>query len=114
MKAPLTCVLLMVVVVGCSPSSTQNLQQRTADATATAKRDAGAIARGVAEGLKRKGPVNINSASEPDLEKLPGMTPRLANSVIAKRPYGATNDLVRKHVLTTPQYNRIKNQIVAE
>lgn len=115
MKKPLVCLLLLIgAVVGCSPSNTQNLQQRTADATAAAKRDAGAIARGVAEGLKRNGPVNINSASQSDLEKLPGMTPQLANSVISKRPYTTTKDLVRKHALSTTEYNRIKNQIVTE
>ena len=106
--------LLIGVIVGCSPSNTQNLQQRTADATAAAKRDAGAIARGVAEGLKRKGPLNINTASQADLEKLPGMTPQLANSVVAKRPYSAPKDLVRKHALSTTEYSRIKNQIVTQ
>ena len=114
MKVPLISVLLIGVVAGCSPSNTQNLQQRTADATAAAKRDAGAIARGVAEGLKRNGPVNINSASEADLQKLPGMTPQLVNSVIAKRPYSTPKDLVRKHAVTPAEYDRIKNQIVAQ
>lgn len=114
MKTVLISIVLTGALAGCSPSNTQNLQERTADATAAAKRDAGAIARGVSEGLKRKGPVNINSASEADLEKLPGMTPQIAGAVIAKRPYSQTKDLVRKHAMTTAEYNRIKGQIVAE
>lgn len=101
-------------MAGCSPSSTQSLQERTADATAAAKRDAGAVARGVAQGLARKGPLNINTASESDLKKLPGVTPELASAMIAHRPYSATHDLVRKRVMTAPQYNRIKAQIVAQ
>lgn len=106
--------VLIGALAGCSPSNTQNLQERTADATAAAKRDAGAIARGVSEGLKRKGPVNINNASEADMEKLPGVTPQIAGAVIAKRPYTQTKDLVRKHTMTTAEYDRIKGQIVAE
>jgi DNA uptake protein ComE-like DNA-binding protein len=107
-------IVIAGALVGCSPSNTQTLQERTADATAAAKRNAGAVARGVAEGLKRKGPVNINTASEADLEKLPGMTPQLAGAVIAKRPYSTTKELVRKHAMTAAEYNRVKGQIVAQ
>jgi len=114
MKTVLISIVLTGALAGCSPSNTQNLQERTADATAAAKRDAGAIARGVSEGLKRKGPLNINTATEADLEKLPGVTPQIAGSVIAKRPYSQTKDLIRKHAMTTAEYNRIKGQIVAE
>jgi DNA uptake protein ComE-like DNA-binding protein len=110
----LASVLLSGLLVGCSPNNTQSLQEHTADATAAAKRNAGAIARGVAEGLKRKGPVNINTASQADLERLPGVTPLVAGAVIAKRPYSATKDLVRKHAMTATQYSRIKRQIVTE
>jgi DNA uptake protein ComE-like DNA-binding protein len=114
MKRVLFSALLAGALVGCSPSNTQSLQEHTADATAAAKRDAGAIARGVAEGLKRKGPVNINTASDADLEKLPGVTPQIAGAIMEKRPYGATRDLVRKHAMTAAQYSRVKAQIVAQ
>lgn len=114
MRMLLILIVVAGAVVGCSPNNTQTLQERTADATAAAKRDAGAVARGVAEGLKRKGPVNINTASEADLEKLPGVTPQLAGAVLAKRPYSTTKDLVRKHAMTAAEYNRIKGQIVTE
>ena len=106
--------LLACGLAGCSPSNTQSLQERTADATAAAKRDAGAIARGVTEGLKRKGPLNINSANESDLGRLPGVTPEMATSIVAHRPYATTRDLVRKRVMKAAQYNRVKAQIVAQ
>jgi DNA uptake protein ComE-like DNA-binding protein len=105
---------ILVVAGGCSASNTQSLQEHTADATAAAKRDAGAIARGVAEGLKRKGPVNINTASDAELTKLPGVTPQMAGAIVAKRPYATTKDLVRKRVMPTAEYNRVKGQIVAQ
>ena len=106
--------LLACGLAGCSPNNTQSLQEHTADATAAAKRDAGAIARGVAEGLKRKGPVNIDSASVTELEKLPGVTSEMASAIVAHRPYATTRDLVRKRVMTAAQYNRLKAQIVAQ
>ena len=105
---------LLLFLSGCGPSNTQSLEQHTADATAAAKRDAGAIARGVKEGLTRKGPLNINTASEKDLAALPGVTPQMASLIVAKRPYGSTKELVRKRVVPSAEYARIKNQIVAQ
>ena len=114
MKMLLILALGTITLTGCSPSNTQTLQDRTADATAAAKRDAGAIARGVTEGLKRKGPLNINTASDADLEKLPGVTPAVASAIVARRPYTTTKELVKKRAVTTAEYDRIKGQIVAE
>lgn len=114
MNRILSAAAMLVVACGCSASNTQSLQEHTADATAAAKRDAGAIARGVAEGLARKGPVNINTASDGELAKLPGVTPQMAGAIVAKRPYATTKDLVRKRVMPAAEYDRVKGQIVAQ
>ena len=102
---------LLLLVTGCSPNSTESLQRRTADATAAAKRDAGAIARGVAEGLKRKGPLNLNEASATELQTLPGVTSEMAGKIVEHRPYSSTHDLVRRRILSTAEYDRVKNQL---
>jgi hypothetical protein len=103
------CTLLLS---GCVDSNnTRSLQQHTADATAAAKRDAGAIARGVVEGLARKGPTDINTAAAQDLGKLPGVTAAEAQAIIAGRPYENTSQLVKKHILSKAQYNNIRAQI---
>lgn len=103
------CALLLA---GCFDSNnTHSLQQHTADATAAAKRSAGAIARGVVEGLTRKGPVDINKASEKDLVQLASVTPAQAQAIIAGRPYDNTSQLVKRHVLTRTQYEKIRAQI---
>ena len=104
----------MVVLAGCTASGTQSLQEQTANATAAAKRDAVAITKGVAEGLVRKGPVNINTASEKSVEGLPGMTPEGARAVLAARPYHSTQDLLRKHVVSREEFDRIKPRIVTQ
>ncbi len=104
-----------MLLTGCfAPRDTTSLQQHTADATAAAKRNAAAIARGVAEGLTRKGPLNLNTATDKQLATLRGITPDLAMAIVAGRPYRSTRDLVRKHVLTNPQFDKVKNQIVVE
>ncbi|MEG9434912.1 helix-hairpin-helix domain-containing protein [Edaphobacter sp. HDX4] len=103
--------MLVVLLAGCSPSHTDSLERHTADATAAAKRSAGAIARGVAEGLVRKGPVDINSASASELGRLPGVTSEQAGKIIEHRPYKSTRDLVRRHVLSKDEFDRVKSQI---
>ncbi|MEO8735815.1 MAG: helix-hairpin-helix domain-containing protein [Edaphobacter sp.] len=102
---------LLFSLAGCSPNNTDSLQQHTADATAAAKRDAGAIARGVAEGLTRKGPLDINEASATQLQKLPGVTPELAGKIVEHRPYTSTRDLVRRRILSKEEFDRVKSRI---
>jgi DNA uptake protein ComE-like DNA-binding protein len=105
----------LLFLSGCfSPGNTDSIQQHTADATAAAKRDAGAIARGVAEGLARKGPLNINTASATQLTTLPGVTPEMASAIVANRPYNATRDLVHKRVMPSSEFDRVKNQIAVQ
>jgi DNA uptake protein ComE-like DNA-binding protein len=43
--------------------------------------------------------VNINSATQRELETLPGIGPAGAQSIIAHRPYQSVDDLIDKNVL---------------
>lgn len=54
------------------------------------------------------------SASDKDLAKLPGVTPNMATAIIAKRPYVATHDLVRKRVMSAAEFDKIKNLILVK
>ena len=106
------CVLtLSGCLSGCFSNNPDALKEHTADATAAAKRATGQIAQGVVQGLFRRGPMDVNEASQKDLAKLPGMTPALAKAVIAGRPYANPQDLVSRQILTRAQYNRIKAQL---
>jgi len=112
MKAGQTLLVCTLLLSGCFDSNnTRSLQQHTADATAAAKRDGAAIARGVVEGLTRKGPTDINTASAQDLEKLPDVTAADAQAIIAGRPYENTSQLVKRHILSKAHYNKIRAQI---
>lgn len=113
MLRPLLVPAFLLLLTGCfAPRDTSSLQQHTADATAAAKRNVTAIARGVAEGLTRKGPLDLNQATPEQLATLPGITPQLSSAIVAGRPYRATNDLVRKRILTKDQFNAVKNRIL--
>jgi DNA uptake protein ComE-like DNA-binding protein len=106
--------VVILLLSGCYSNNPDALREHTADATAVAKRDAGAIAKGIVEGLARKGPTDINSASSRDLQKLPGITPEQAEAIIGGRPYDNSSQLVRKHILSQAEYTRIRDQIVVK
>lgn len=55
--------------------------------------------------------ININSASQIDLESLPGIGPKTAIKIIANRPYSALADLVSKNVISFKLFDQIKKQI---
>lgn len=112
MKAHLALSVCALLLTGCyNSNNTRSLQEHTADATAATKRTAGAIARGVVEGLTRKGPLDINKVSEKDLAQLPSVTPAQAQAIVAGRPYDNTAQLVKRHILTKAQYEKIRAQI---
>lgn len=112
MRSPLLLPILAASLLGCSsPGNTDTLQQHTADATAAAKRDAGAIAKGVVEGLRRKGPLDLNTASEDQLSRLPGLTSTSAAAIVAGRPYTDLTQLVRRRILSKADFERIRSQI---
>jgi competence protein ComEA len=89
------------------------IRQRTADATATMKRDAKAVAEGVKEGLGREKTININKASREDLLTLPGLTDRQADRIVADRPFTNAHDLVARHVMSDAQYDKIRERVIA-
>jgi competence protein ComEA len=114
--AVLGSVLCLILTVGCT-SQQQNpdeIRERTARATATLKTDAKAVAEGVREGLSRAKPLDLNQATKEQLRNLPGITDVRADKVIAGRPYKSSQELVSRHILTSQQYDRIKDRVTAK
>ena len=58
--------------------------------------------------------VDINSASEDDLDALPGIGKVRAAAIIKGRPYKGKDDLLNRHILQPNVYNGIKAKIIAK
>ena len=105
--------LALLPVVACTrPSQNpEEIKERTAQATADVKTDATAVAQGLKEGLTRGNKVDINAATRNQLMALPGINEAAADRMIASRPHASPEDLVKKKVLSSREYDRISGQI---
>ena len=103
---------IVVLMVGCSSQSPDQIRQKTAEETSALKRDTKAVAQGIKEGLSNKSSVDLNKASKADLSSLPGISDARADRIIAERPYASAHQLVTRHVLTEDEYAQIQDRVV--
>jgi len=59
-------------------------------------------------------PLDLNSASLRKIEKLPGITPSMAQRIVEGRPYEEPHDLVTRGILTQRELDRILDRVVVE
>lgn len=57
--------------------------------------------------------IDINTATQAQLEGLPGIGKAHSEAIIKGRPYKAKNDLVEKKILTKGVYDQVKDRIIA-
>lgn len=55
--------------------------------------------------------IDINTASEKQLDEMPGVGPVRAKAIIAGRPYTDPNDIVTKKVLTAALFGKIRDRV---
>ncbi len=137
----LLCLCCAALVAGCAPYSAQEEPRRgdrtresVAKATERMKpelewsaRKLGAAAEwaaeetlaaveGFFEGWYRPSGqrIDLNSASERQLESLPGITQEDARRIIRSRPYHGQADLMNRGVISAGAYRRIRDQIVVK
>ena len=79
----------------------------------TATFSTGPLGVGGVGGSGAAGPININIASQAQLEELPGIGPVYAQNIIEHRPYSNVEELVSKGAIKQNVFNKIKDSITA-
>lgn len=102
-------------LAGCNAHdrSPDAIREQTAHATSTAVRDAKAVTQGVVQGIRQQRTININKASVKDLSSLDGIDDETAGRIVDNRPYSDAYELVKKHIVSKSEYNRIAGKIEA-
>jgi DNA uptake protein ComE-like DNA-binding protein len=120
MKTMILGTIALLGLVGCAtqPNPTPDqIRANTAKATSEVVRDTKAVAKGIADGVKQQTDkdhrMDINKASADDLKTLPGVDDARAQKIIEARPYSDSSDLVKKHVVSGTEYDRISDKITA-
>ncbi len=88
-----------------------NLAQKVSDGMKLYIPAKGESAPPVGSSASASGPININSATQSQLESLAGVGPVTAAAIMAKRPYGGVEELLSKKVVSKAVYDKIKDKI---
>jgi competence protein ComEA len=57
------------------------------------------------------GPIDVNTASESELQRLPGVTPSMARRIYEGRPYRTLDELVERGLLSERELARARRKI---
>jgi len=97
----------MVLAIGIAPAWAQKKTTPAKTPTTTAA-TAKTGAKTTASPL-----LDINSATQEQLETLPGIGEAYAQKIVAGRPYSRKDQLVSKSVIPQATYDKIKDSIIA-
>lgn len=72
------------------------------------------LGSGIVGGATSKGLININTASQAQLESLWGIGPARASAIIEGRPFSSVEELLTKKIIPSNVYERVKDEITAQ
>lgn len=98
-------------------SKNLNMAQRLSDGSKVyvpfaGEQISGVQSGGAVVGTNISAKVNINTASQAELEALNGIGPSYASKIISGRPYQAVEDLLNKKVINKSTFEKIKDFVV--
>lgn len=95
--------------------------RKVAGATGTGVEKTGEGVQKAGQGVEKAGDkvkglaqLDINTATEKELEGLPGIGDAYAAKIIAGRPYKSKAELTQKGVIPAATYEKIKNRVIAK
>jgi DNA uptake protein ComE-like DNA-binding protein len=99
-------VLLMAASIGFAAPQSDSTQSSTTTTKTTTTHS-----RSSKESSGAK--LDINAASQQELEALPGIGPATSAKIVQGRPYRAKSDLLKRKIVSRSEYDKIKDEIVA-
>jgi DNA uptake protein ComE-like DNA-binding protein len=96
------------------PAAAQKADTKPADTKAAAKPADTKAADTKKADAPKGGLIDINSATEKELDALPGIGEARAEAIIKGRPYKGKDDLVKKKIIPQKVYDDIKDKIIAK
>lgn len=92
-----------------------NMAQKLGDGTkiyVPVAGESGVVIQTAVAGTSTQVKVNINTASQSELEALSGIGPVSASRIISDRPYSKTEELLDKKIISKSVFEKIKEQLV--